>query len=159
MAPFSDVDNQFGLCPYCRKTDGYMNLEKEHWFACHEHKVRWWGGRGIFSTYRFESELDQWRNWLKIVGYTVLSGHEHEPALSGIDEAMRVKLFVFFDDVASGRQRTELHSIKDRLRDEGFDETVASELKQLCREHRQFHDSIEWDEETNGSSWPDGIPY
>ena len=29
------VDNNFGGCPTCHKTDGFLNIGRDHWFVCH----------------------------------------------------------------------------------------------------------------------------
>jgi hypothetical protein len=33
-------DGYFGLCPICKKTDGYVNVGRSHWFICEEHQQR-----------------------------------------------------------------------------------------------------------------------
>ena len=51
VIPFPEVESSscFGACPYCGKTDGFVNLGKEHWFVCHEDKTRWFGGINLFE--------------------------------------------------------------------------------------------------------------
>src|SRR6185503_8845161 len=44
-------DEYFGVCPTCRKSDGYLNLGRANWFVCHEHRVRWLFGENLFSTW------------------------------------------------------------------------------------------------------------
>ena len=49
--PFPEVDYslRFGDCPKCGKNDGFVNLGKEHWFICREHKMKWYGGANLFE--------------------------------------------------------------------------------------------------------------
>lgn len=49
----------FGVCPTCKKSDGYINIGKGHWFYCREHKVRWFVGSNLFSSWRDETEEEQ----------------------------------------------------------------------------------------------------
>jgi hypothetical protein len=52
-------DSYFGVCPHCHKTDGYVNVGREHVFLCHEHKVKWSGGSNLFSDWRRQTEEEQ----------------------------------------------------------------------------------------------------
>lgn len=38
-----------GVCPKCSKSDGFVNLGKEHWFICRDHKTKWFGGTNLFE--------------------------------------------------------------------------------------------------------------
>ena len=60
-------EEQFGNCPVCGKTDGYVNISCNHWFVCHEHKTKWFVGSGLFPSWENEREID----WL---GNAVLLG-------------------------------------------------------------------------------------
>ena len=53
-------DNHFGACPYCGQSDGYLNDGRNHWFRCDRHKVKWWVGSNLFSSWRDEDE-ETWR--------------------------------------------------------------------------------------------------
>ena len=55
QAPLSG-DGYFGLCPHCKKTDGYINIGRGHWFFCKEHKVCWFAGSNLFSDWQTEDE-------------------------------------------------------------------------------------------------------
>jgi hypothetical protein len=48
----------FGVCPICKGHDGYLNVGRDHWFKCDEHKVRWHVGSNLFSSWHDESEED-----------------------------------------------------------------------------------------------------
>ncbi len=49
----------FGVCRKCGHNDGYLNIERNHWFVCHRHKVKWFVGSNLFSRWRNETE-DEW---------------------------------------------------------------------------------------------------
>ena len=40
---------RFGVCPKCGKSDGVVNLGKEHWFFCRVHKTKWFSGVNQFK--------------------------------------------------------------------------------------------------------------
>jgi|GEM_PF-3891133 len=52
-------DSYFGVCPKCKKTDGYMNIGKSHWFYCAEHKTTWCAGDNLLSSWQHETEDEQ----------------------------------------------------------------------------------------------------
>jgi hypothetical protein len=49
-------DHYFGACPECGGTDGYLNVQKSHWFVCDTHQTCWCAGSGLFSCWHEESE-------------------------------------------------------------------------------------------------------
>lgn len=55
----SDLNSHFGLCPMCKRTDGFLNAGRGHWFVCHEHRVRWFVGSNLCSAWRDETEDQQ----------------------------------------------------------------------------------------------------
>ncbi|NQU25802.1 MAG: hypothetical protein HQ567_31325 [Candidatus Nealsonbacteria bacterium] len=59
----------FGACPICKKTDGCLNIGREHWFVCHEHKKRWCAGANLFSGWRDEDESVWQENAEQIKNY------------------------------------------------------------------------------------------
>jgi hypothetical protein len=63
------VDDDFGGCPMCGKTDGYRDVGRDHWFVCHEHKKRWSPGSNLFSSWRDETEADWTANAALLNGY------------------------------------------------------------------------------------------
>jgi len=67
---FPDKENDYyGLCPYCRKNDGYLNIWRNHYFVCHEHKVMWCVGCNLFSSWTYETTEDWDRNIEKTKDY------------------------------------------------------------------------------------------
>src|SRR5215472_2080732 len=59
------TDEYFGGCPECGKTDGYLNVGRDHWFFCKEHKTRWCAGANLFSGWRDETDDEQQKAWDK----------------------------------------------------------------------------------------------
>lgn len=59
-------DNYFGVCPHCRRHDGYANFGREHWFFCREHRLMWRVGENLFSDWRHEPADEQLRAWNRI---------------------------------------------------------------------------------------------
>jgi len=51
----------WGVCPRCRRNDGYINAGRSHWFFCKEHRVKWCVGANLFSSWRHETEAEQRR--------------------------------------------------------------------------------------------------
>jgi hypothetical protein len=79
--PKSESNEDFypwGRCPYCRKTDGYINIGRSHWFYCKEHRVKWWVGSNLFGCW-FEQTLDEQEriyNALNFGDFKHLTGRE-----------------------------------------------------------------------------------
>lgn len=48
----------YGVCPECGKTDGFLNVGRDHWFLCAAHKTKWCVGSNLFSAWREESNKD-----------------------------------------------------------------------------------------------------
>ena len=68
-------DLYFGGCPECRDMT-MLNIERNHYGLCHEHKVKWYIGANLFSAWRHETE-EQW-----IANAAILEGYkEIEPLL------------------------------------------------------------------------------
>jgi len=54
--PKPTTDEYFGGCPHCGRSDGYVNVGREHWFSCGRHKTKWRAGENLFSGWRDENE-------------------------------------------------------------------------------------------------------
>ena len=68
IIPFPTIDS-FGGCPKCGRHDGYLNIEREHWFYCERHRRKWCIGMNLFSGWPEESETTWRRNAHKLAGY------------------------------------------------------------------------------------------
>jgi hypothetical protein len=55
------LEGYWGLCPICKKTDGYINIGRGHWFLCEKHRTCWSIGSNLFSSWRAETEVVQQR--------------------------------------------------------------------------------------------------
>lgn len=44
----------WGGCPECHDFDHFHNVEREHWAACHEHRVKWYVGSNLLSGWQEE---------------------------------------------------------------------------------------------------------
>lgn len=64
--------HDFGACPVCQTSYGYLNIHRDHWFFCDEHKVRWLVGSNLFSSWEHESEAKWKRNERRLQQYTVV---------------------------------------------------------------------------------------
>jgi len=53
-------EDHFGNCPVCSQTNGCLNIGRNFWFVCHQHKTKWFAGNSLFSGWQFEPES----NWL-----------------------------------------------------------------------------------------------
>ncbi|HIF50891.1 MAG TPA: hypothetical protein EYQ42_05105 [Thiotrichaceae bacterium] len=51
VMPFPQIQYSMlcGVCPKCGKSDGFVNLGKEHWFICRDHKTKWFAGVNMFE--------------------------------------------------------------------------------------------------------------
>jgi len=78
------IEGYFGLCPICKKTDGYLNVGRSHWFICEEHRVRWCIGANIFSSWRDETESEQQRHCEKIGFDTFTDVKPFYPEIEGV---------------------------------------------------------------------------
>ena len=63
------VDNHFGGCPTCHKTDGFLNIGRDHWFVCHRHRTKWCVGSNLFSGWREQDEQHWQANRYRLAGY------------------------------------------------------------------------------------------
>jgi len=52
----TQTKHYFGACPVCGESDGCLNLGRDHWFYCDQHRTRWWIGSNLFSGWRDEDE-------------------------------------------------------------------------------------------------------
>jgi hypothetical protein len=83
----------FGVCPRCRKTDGYLNVHKAHWGLCDEHHTCWRLGWNLLSSWTHETE-EQWhRNAEKLEGYSVVEPvHFSDAGVEQKFKALRTKI-------------------------------------------------------------------
>ena len=69
----------FGGCPECGGDDGCLNVGRNHWFKCDEHKTTWWVGSNLFSFWREETEADWQLNADRLDGHRIVKPIYAEP--------------------------------------------------------------------------------
>ena len=56
----------YGTCKACwqsgRNSSPYVNVYKEHWFHCGEHRIKWCPGYNLMSSWQYEDQADWNRN-------------------------------------------------------------------------------------------------
>jgi hypothetical protein len=62
-------DNYFGVCPICRRQDGYLNNGHDHWFKCDTHRTKWCVGSNLFSSWRFMTPEESFAQVDRLAGY------------------------------------------------------------------------------------------
>lgn len=53
---FKRDDDNFGLCPVCKRAPMILNVHKQHFAVCHEHKLAWASGWNLMSGWRHEDQ-------------------------------------------------------------------------------------------------------
>jgi hypothetical protein len=70
-------DDYFGLCPVCHGAPTCLNIGKDHWMVCHEHKVCWCVGSNLFSAWRHE-DPKEWDDNAKLLrGYEEVDSYHY----------------------------------------------------------------------------------
>ena len=62
VIPFRRYDDHLGLCPHCKRAPLILNVNRNHYGTCEQHKVKWLVGSNLFSSWREQSERDWARN-------------------------------------------------------------------------------------------------
>ena len=86
-----ETDLHFGGCPHCSKTDGYINVGRDHWFVCDQHRTKWWAGSNLFSSWRDETEEEWLRNEYKLENYISVDPVYRKPTPEELEEVERTK--------------------------------------------------------------------
>lgn len=76
-----EMDNHFGWCPECGKSDGCLNIERDHWYYCDAHRTRWYVGSNLFSSWRREDEATWDANKEHIRHYRDVDSETPTPAM------------------------------------------------------------------------------
>ena len=79
-------DERFGLCPVCGGEDGYLDCGRGHWFVCETHRVRWFAGFNISTSWRLRNQTDpsylaRFESFLIVDGW---SQERNPPALPSV---------------------------------------------------------------------------
>jgi hypothetical protein len=67
-----EVDDYWGGCPQCGRNDGCHSVGPDHWYICRDHRVKWWVGSNLFSTWKHLTPAEQRRNRDELSGFTVV---------------------------------------------------------------------------------------
>jgi hypothetical protein len=59
----------FGACPVCGESGTVLNIGREHWFVCHDHKIKWHVGSNLFSAWKEENQETWDKNAETLSGY------------------------------------------------------------------------------------------
>ncbi|MEJ7713728.1 MAG: hypothetical protein WKF84_28750 [Pyrinomonadaceae bacterium] len=82
----------------CKRTTGYVNVGKCHWFYCDEHQTTWCAGANLFSSWHHESEETWEANAAKLATYSEVKPY-NDPSFRAtnveIDESIRPYLDSF----------------------------------------------------------------
>lgn len=54
------IEEYFGTCPECHKSDGFLNVGRLHFGRCETHRTYWAIGSNLFSGWRDEDPAT-WR--------------------------------------------------------------------------------------------------
>lgn len=65
-------ESYFGVCPICKKSNGYVNIHQSHWSYCKEHKICWCIGYNLFSSWHNENESIWLSNAKMLEDYKIL---------------------------------------------------------------------------------------
>ena len=80
------VDNYFGGCPHCGRTDGCTNVGPSHWYFCKAHKTKWCIGSNLFSSWKEQTE-DEQRHAYDAIGMGVFTEVEPLPCNEFVSKA------------------------------------------------------------------------
>jgi hypothetical protein len=64
------IDDHFGLCPHCLGDPVMLNVERNHFAICREHKMYWFVGSNLFSAWQYEDEAVWQENSALLETYT-----------------------------------------------------------------------------------------
>jgi len=70
----------FGACPECGSSDKYLNIYKQHFFYCEEHRLTWSPGYNLMSSWRYQDPAEWRAAWEQLKGYRTVDGFgQYEP--------------------------------------------------------------------------------
>lgn len=72
--------DEFGLCPVCSNDPEILNVGREHFAICREHKVYWHVGSNLFSGWREEAP-ESWEQNKKLLATYTLASEVREAAM------------------------------------------------------------------------------
>lgn len=58
----SAVEEYFGNCPSCARSNGCRSVGPVHWYVCHTHRTKWNVGANLFSGWKYLPEAEHLAN-------------------------------------------------------------------------------------------------
>lgn len=83
--PCNAVNHNFGVCPTCHRTVGYLNVGNDHWFLCHTHKTKLAVGANLFSS-SIDEKPEQQREEQEKIGFDCYEKVKPHYDTTGADE-------------------------------------------------------------------------
>jgi hypothetical protein len=68
-ALMTEVEHPLGACPDCHKPGEVLNVGRDNWIVCDEHRTRWYLGN-VFTPRDGEAEWEA--NWQRIADYRIV---------------------------------------------------------------------------------------
>lgn len=75
-----------GDCPECGRSDGILNVGREHWGRCSRHRRCWFIGENLFSGWKGEDPRTWHENVAKMAGFVVVEpmNRRAKPTSAGV---------------------------------------------------------------------------
>jgi len=157
-ALMTEVEHPLGACPECHKPGEVLNIGRDNWIVCDEHRTRWYLGN-VFTPRDGEAEWEA--NWQRIADYRIVDPYfgvevpidfvrgrrdevladalalyyfdKHAEAAAAVGVAHQLGLLdQFAKAIAKLRWRRDERAEQERHDREGFD----SRLAELLAHHR-----------------------
>ena len=96
LSPQTD-NTMTGGCPECGREDGFVNDGRNHFFFCRTHRLLWYGGSNLFSSWRDESREEQAEQWRRVADYRDVTARQEKFALQKVRE-LELEQATPFDD-------------------------------------------------------------
>jgi hypothetical protein len=73
LVPLFGPPDHFGGCPKCGRTGVYVDIGSDHYNVCEEHRVYWYVGSNLFSSWREGTEEEWEENQRTLADWTNVS--------------------------------------------------------------------------------------
>ena len=75
-----------GGCPVCGNSDGFLNVESNHYGTCDNHLTYWWIGSNLFSSWKEETR-ETWQKNIELLRQRRRTDGGAHPELSPVDSS------------------------------------------------------------------------
>jgi hypothetical protein len=55
-SPCNQEEEYCGVCPVCHAAPRWLNIGASHWCYCPDHRVKWFVGERLFSSWMYETK-------------------------------------------------------------------------------------------------------